>query len=46
MDNRKKSFENNMMKKENQNTIILPNSPKEKNLVKPDFSPIIKKQNQ
>lgn len=46
MDNRKKSFENNMMKKENQNIIIISNSPKENNLVKPDLSPIIKKQNQ
>ena len=46
MDKRKISFENNLMKKSNQNVITLPTPTKENNLVKPDFSPILIKQNQ
>ena len=46
MDKRKISFENNIMKKTNQEVITLPTPTKENNLVKPDFSPIIIKQSQ
>jgi hypothetical protein len=46
MDKRKISFENNTMKRTNPDTITLPTPTKENNLVKPDFSPILMKQNQ
>ena len=46
MDKRKISFENNEMRKSNQDIITLPTPTKENNLVKPDFSPILIKQNQ
>ena len=46
MDQRKISFENNIMKKTSQEIVTLPTPTKENNLVKPDFSPIIMKQNQ
>ena len=46
MDKRKISFENNMMKKTNQENITIPTPTKPNNLVKPDFSPILIKQNQ
>ena len=45
MDTRKLSCEKNLMKKSNQNIITLPTPTKENNLVKPDFSPILIKQN-
>ena len=40
MDKRKISFENNEMRKSNQDIITLPTPTKENNLVKPDFSRI------
>ena len=46
MENRKISFENNVMKKTKPEIITLPTPTKENNLVKPDFSPILIKQNQ
>ena len=46
MDNRKIIFENNKMKKSIQDVITLITPKKENNLVKPDFSPILLKQNQ
>ena len=46
MDKRMISFENNLMKKSNQNNITIPTPTKPNNLVKPDFSPILIKQNQ
>ena len=46
MDKRKISFENNTMTKTNPDTITLPTPTKENKLVKPDFSPILMKQNQ
>ena len=46
MDKRKISFENNAMKKANQESITIPTPTKQNNLVKPDFSPILIKQNQ
>ena len=46
MDKRKISFENNIMKKTNQDNITIPTPTKPNNLVKPDFSPILMKQNQ
>ena len=46
MDKRKISFGGGLMKKTNQDNITLPTPTKENNLVKPDFSPILIKQNQ
>ena len=46
MDKRKISFENNIMQKTNQETITIPTPTKPNNLVKPDFSPLLIKQNQ
>ena len=46
MDKKEIGFENNLIKKSNQNIITLPTPTKENNLVKPDFSPILIKQNQ
>ena len=46
MDKRKINFENNIMKKSNQDNITIPTPTKPNNLVKPDFSPILIKQNQ
>ena len=46
MDQKKLTFENNLMKKSNQDIITLPTPTKENNLIKPDFSPILIKQNQ
>ena len=46
MDKRKISFENNIKGKSSQEATHLPTPTKEKNLVKPDFSPIIMKQSQ
>ena len=46
MDKRKISFENNIMQKTNQGIITIPTPTKPNNLVKPDFSPILIKQNQ
>ena len=46
MENRKISFENNVMKKTKPEIITLPTPTKENNLVKPDFSPILIKQSQ
>ena len=45
MDKRKISFENGMMIKSNPDIITLPTPTKENHLVKPDFSPILVKQN-
>ena len=46
MEKRKIIFENNNMKKSNQENIAIPTPTKPNNLVKPDFSPILIKQNQ
>ena len=46
MDKRKISVENNVMRKTNQDIITLPTPTKNNHLVKPDFSPILIKQNQ
>ena len=46
MDKRKISFENNIMKKSNQENITIPTPTKPNNLVKPDFSPLLVQQNQ
>ena len=46
MDKRKISLESNLMRKSNQDIITIPTPKKENNLVKPDFSPILMKQNQ
>ena len=46
MDKRKISFENNIMQKTNQDIITIPTPTKPNNLVKPDFSPLLIKQNQ
>ena len=45
MDKRKISFENNIMIKSNKEMTALPTPTKENHLVKPDFSPILIKQN-
>jgi len=46
MDKRKISFENNVIQKAYQENITIPTPTKPNNLVKPDFSPLLIKQNQ
>ena len=46
MENKELNFENNTMKKINQDSITLPTPKKENHLVQPDFSPILIQQSQ
>ena len=46
MDRRKVSFEEATKISQNGNIIVIPTPKKHSNLVKPDFSPILEKQNQ
>ena len=46
MDKRKISFENNIMEETSKENIIMPTPTKESKLIKPDFSPLLIKENQ